>query len=105
MPIYEYKCEDCEHQMEAIQKFRDDPLKVCPACGKQSLKKLVSAAAFHLKGTGWYETDFKGKPKPKDEAKKDESPTKNDANKSDDKKSKGDSVKPSKKESTSTKAD
>ena len=70
MPIYEYQCEACEHRMEAIQKVSDDPLKECPACGDQSLIKLVSAAAFHLKGTGWYETDFKGKPKSKDEAKK-----------------------------------
>jgi putative FmdB family regulatory protein len=63
MPIYEYECNGCGHHMEAIQKFSDKPLRKCPACGKQRLKKLVSAAAFHLKGTGWYATDFKDKPK------------------------------------------
>jgi putative FmdB family regulatory protein len=59
MPIYEYKCDECGHQMEAIQKFSDAPLSECPACGKPALKKMLSASAFHLKGTGWYETDFK----------------------------------------------
>ena len=63
MPIYEYECNGCGHHMEAIQKFSDKPLRKCPACGKQRLKKLISAAAFHLKGTGWYATDFKDKPK------------------------------------------
>ena len=105
MPIYEYQCEACEHKLEAIQKVSDDPLKECPACGKQRLKKLVSAAAFHLKGTGWYETDFKGKPKPKDETKKDETAKKDDAKKADDKKSNSDSVKPAKKESISITTD
>ena len=59
MPIYEYKCEECGHQLEAIQKFSDVPLTECPKCKKQALKKMLSASAFHLKGTGWYETDFK----------------------------------------------
>lgn len=59
MPIYEYQCKKCEHQFETIQKFSEDPLKRCPECGKLSLKKLVSRAAFRLKGGGWYETDFK----------------------------------------------
>jgi putative FmdB family regulatory protein len=59
MPIYEYKCEECGHQIEAIQKFSDDPLTECPNCKKQALKKMLSASAFHLKGSGWYETDFK----------------------------------------------
>jgi len=59
MPIYEYQCEACQHQMEAIQKMSDEPLKTCPECGKDSLKKQISAAAFRLKGGGWYETDFK----------------------------------------------
>ena len=59
MPIYEYKCRSCEHQFETIQKFSDDPLTECPACKQHELKKLVSAAAFHLKGNGWYATDFK----------------------------------------------
>ena len=59
MPIYEYKCEECGHQLEAIQKFSDDPLTECPKCKKPALKKMLSASAFHLKGNGWYETDFK----------------------------------------------
>jgi putative FmdB family regulatory protein len=63
MPIYEYRCDDCGHELETIQKISDDPLKECPSCGKSKLKKLVSAAGFQLKGSGWYETDFKNKPK------------------------------------------
>ncbi len=59
MPIYEYQCSECAHQQEALQKISDAPLVECPACGKPSLKKLVSAAGFRLKGGGWYETDFK----------------------------------------------
>jgi len=59
MPIYEYECQDCGHQMEAIQKISDDPLKDCPECQKAGLKKQISAAGFRLKGGGWYETDFK----------------------------------------------
>ena len=59
MPIYEYQCGDCGHQLEAIQKFSDDPLQDCPQCGKQALQKMISAPAFRLKGGGWYETDFK----------------------------------------------
>ena len=59
MPIYEYQCESCEHKMEALQKISDDPLKDCPSCNQPSLKKLISAAGFRLKGGGWYETDFK----------------------------------------------
>ena len=59
MPIYEYKCEDCGHELEAIQKMSDDPLVDCPSCNKPALKKQISAAGFRLKGGGWYETDFK----------------------------------------------
>lgn len=59
MPIYEYRCEACGHELEAIQKMSDAPLQACPECGKPALKKLVSAAGFRLKGGGWYETDFK----------------------------------------------
>ncbi len=59
MPIYEYKCEACGHTFEAIQKMADAPLTECPDCKKPALKKLISAAAFRLKGGGWYETDFK----------------------------------------------
>ncbi|MCB1706671.1 MAG: zinc ribbon domain-containing protein [Halioglobus sp.] len=59
MPIYEYQCEACHEQLEALQKISDAPLLDCPHCGKPALKKKVSAAAFRLKGSGWYETDFK----------------------------------------------
>lgn len=66
MPIYEYQCGHCGHQLEAFQKFSDDPLTECPKCNQAALSKLVSATSFQLKGTGWYATDFrdKGKPKP-----------------------------------------
>jgi putative FmdB family regulatory protein len=59
VPIYEYQCESCNHDMEALQKLSDAPLVDCPACGKASLKKQISAAGFRLAGGGWYETDFK----------------------------------------------
>ena len=59
MPIYEYECLSCGHRLEAIQKISDEPLRDCPNCQKPELKKLISAAAFRLKGGGWYETDFK----------------------------------------------
>ncbi len=61
MPIYEYMCTNssCEHELEAMQKIADDRLVFCPSCGEASLKKKISAASFRLKGTGWYETDFK----------------------------------------------
>ena len=64
MPIYEYKCNTCDLQFEILQKINDVPAKTCPECNSHNLRKLVSAAAFKLKGTGWYETDFKTK-KPK----------------------------------------
>ena len=59
MPIYEYRCAECGHELEKLQKISDAPLLDCPACGKPALQKLVSAAGFRLKGGGWYETDFK----------------------------------------------
>jgi len=59
MPIYEYRCESCGEELEKLQRMSDDKLVDCPACGKPALKRLVSAAAFRLKGSGWYETDFK----------------------------------------------
>ncbi|MFL2721303.1 MAG: FmdB family zinc ribbon protein [Gammaproteobacteria bacterium] len=59
MPIYEYKCSNCGHQFEKIQKFSDKPSKVCPKCSTDGLKKLISSPSFRLKGSGWYETDFK----------------------------------------------
>ncbi len=60
MPFYEYQCQACGAQTEALQKISDAPLKKCPGCGKSRLVKLVSAPVFRLKGGGWYETDFKG---------------------------------------------
>ena len=59
MPIYDYKCSNCGHQLEVIQKISDDPKTLCPKCNTNSLLKLVSAPSFRLKGSGWYETDFK----------------------------------------------
>ncbi len=59
MPFYEYECSSCGHYHEALQKISDTPLRKCPACGRQTLKRLVSAPVFRLKGAGWYETDFK----------------------------------------------
>lgn len=59
MPIYEYQCAACGHTLETIQKISDAPLKDCPACQQAELKKLLSAPAFRLNGSGWYETDFK----------------------------------------------
>ena len=59
MPIYEYQCRYCEHQLESLQKMSDAPLIECPACSKPELTKLISAACFRLSGGGWYETDFK----------------------------------------------
>jgi putative FmdB family regulatory protein len=61
MPIYEYRCSACGHEKEVLQRISDKPLAKCPECGKRSFKKLVSAAGFQLKGTGWYATDFKNK--------------------------------------------
>jgi putative FmdB family regulatory protein len=59
MPIYEYQCKACEHQLEALQKLSDDALKHCPECHGETLYKKISVVGFQLKGTGWYETDFK----------------------------------------------
>ena len=65
MPIYEYQCTECGYQTEVLQKISDDPLKDCPECDKPTMKKMVTAAAFRLKGGGWYETDFKAGDKKK----------------------------------------
>jgi putative FmdB family regulatory protein len=102
MPIYEYECGSCGHRLEAIQKISDEPLKECPNCHKQELKKLISAAAFRLKGGGWYETDFKsGKKKNVVDSGKSESGEKKDSKS--DKKS-GDSTKTSTGKSAATKS-
>lgn len=60
MPFYEYECKSCGHDLEAMQKVSDPPLRKCPNCGKSQLQRLMSAPVFRLKGGGWYETDFKG---------------------------------------------
>ena len=72
MPFYEYQCNNCDHRLEVLQKMSDVPLVYCPECNEAALKKLISAAAFRLKGTGWYETDFKNSDKKK--GKSDSSP-------------------------------
>jgi putative FmdB family regulatory protein len=59
MPFYEYECQACKFYTEVMQKISEAPLIKCPSCGKPKLKKLVSAPVFRLKGSGWYETDFK----------------------------------------------
>ena len=58
MPTYEYLCGACENNFEQVQKITEDSLKTCPKCGKDELRRLVNAAAFHLKGSGWYKTDY-----------------------------------------------
>lgn len=60
MPIYEYRCDSCGAQKEHLQKMSDPQLTTCPTCGKQSYSKMLTAAGFQLKGSGWYATDFKG---------------------------------------------
>jgi|SRR5688572_12487793 len=60
MPIYEYRCSQCSHELEALQKLADAPLTTCPACHAATLVKQMSAAGFQLKGSGWYATDFRG---------------------------------------------
>ena len=69
MPIYEYECGACGERREFIQKFSDSAKRKCPACGALKLKRLMSAAAFHLKGNGWYVTDFRDKGKKKGDEK------------------------------------
>jgi putative FmdB family regulatory protein len=65
MPIYEYRCASCGFQEEFLQKISDAPLRDCPECREPALRKMVTAAGFQLKGSGWYATDFKGGTKPK----------------------------------------
>jgi putative FmdB family regulatory protein len=68
MPVYEYECSDCGCKMEAMQKIKDEPLKTCPSC-KGKLRRLVSLTSFHLKGSGWYATDYKDKKQTKTKTK------------------------------------
>lgn len=66
MPIYEYHCNRCGHNFEAMQSFNENPIHLCPNCNGVDVNRLVSAPSFHLKGTGWYVTDFKEKQKTTD---------------------------------------
>lgn len=77
MPIYEYKCQICDYNTEVLQKVTDEPMVICPNCGKDQLIKLLSNTSFQLKGTGWYATDFKDKPKKPDDKKVDATKTDN----------------------------
>lgn len=61
MPLYEYQCTNCNNSIEVLQKVNEAPTTACPECGKDKLKRIVSATRFQLKGTGWYVTDFKNK--------------------------------------------
>ena len=83
MPIYEYQCDDCSHVLDALQKVNDKPLVDCPECGKNSLRRLISAPNFRLKGEGWYETDFKKENRKNVADQKDEKPEKKESSKSD----------------------
>ena len=79
MPIYEYRCATCGYQKEYLQKVSDPKLTQCPECGKPTFDKMLSAAGFQLKGSGWYATDFRNsgaKPKAPDSAKTDAEPKK-----------------------------
>jgi putative FmdB family regulatory protein len=62
MPIYAYKCSSCGHQADVLQKIADAPLSHCPSCGQEAFAKQLTAPGFQLKGSGWYQTDFKGGP-------------------------------------------
>lgn len=75
MPIYEFQCQSCGNEIEVIQKISDAPLTECEACGKPDMKKMISAAAFRLSGSGWYETDFKKGKKKNLTASNDDKPT------------------------------
>ena len=77
MPIYEYRCSACGHQEDFLQKVSDPVLSQCPACGKSTFEKQLSAAGFQLKGSGWYATDFKSK-KPAEKKSEAKSETKTD---------------------------
>ena len=93
MPIYGYVCKNCEHMLDALQKISDDPLVDCPECGEPQLRRQLSAPRFRLKGSGWYETDFKKdkqrnlhgekEPAKKEPEKKDDKPAEKKTGKSD----------------------
>ncbi|HRD70047.1 MAG TPA: zinc ribbon domain-containing protein [Legionella sp.] len=99
MPIYEYQCTSCHHHFDLMQKISDEPAKQCPVCFEHTVIKLISAAGFQLKGTGWYATDFKTK-KP---VNSDEKANANASAKSSETPAKTDVVPPKKTETTKTK--
>ena len=96
MPIYEYRCGSCGLEKEYLQKVSDALMKTCPQCGQDALSKLISAAGFQLKGSGWYATDFKGAGKAKESSKPAEAATADGASKdsSTESKSEGADAKP-----------
>ncbi len=109
MPFYEYRCEACGHELEELQKINDPVLTKCPECNKNRLTKLVSAAAFKLTGTGWYETDFKNNDQPAQDSKATDKKDSGGTESSGQKTEKGDSgskkdAKPKKKESKAKKS-
>lgn len=92
MPIYEYQCTGCDHHFDLIQKMSDLPIKTCPKCAEDKAIRLVSAAGFQLKGTGWYATDFKTKSKESSSATS--SSTKTDKSSSGEKSTSGSTTEP-----------
>ena len=104
MPIYEYVCNSCGHELEILQGMNEKPVKDCPACSRSALHRKISAAAFHLKGTGWYATDFKDKDKAasakkeKNDEKPDSTDKKKETSDSDSDKKKGKTESTAKKE-------
>ncbi len=96
MPIYEYVCNACAHEFEEWQKINDSPVRKCPKCSKRRVERLVSLSAFHLKGSGWYVTDYGGKKT--DSSKTDEDKTSSDSKPAKKKKKKKKSTKAAKKD-------
>ena len=99
MPLYEYRCESCEHQFETIQKFSDPHVSVCPKCGGGPVVKLISSPAFTFKGTGFYITDYARKDQGKGDQDKAEKADKSDKSEKSDKSDKSTESKPSASES------
>ncbi len=104
MPIYEYECSNCKFYVEALQKISEAPLKQCPSCKKQTLKKLVSAPVFRLKGGGWYETDFKSEEEKKRNLAEREEPTESKAEEAKEAKPEAKEAKPAEAKSKAAKA-
>jgi putative FmdB family regulatory protein len=96
MPIYEYVCNACGHEFEEWQKISDAPVRTCPTCGKRKVERLVSLSAFHLKGTGWYVTDYAGKKAGSEPARKEKAEEKGEKKESQGEKTAKPASKPSK---------